>query len=67
MTKAELLLRLEALPQDAQIFIEVRPWDEDLGLTGLAEVKLVCDFDEVPFAVIRPSTDGATRLDPAAV
>lgn len=68
MTKAELITSIAGLPDNAAIFVDVKPWDEALNLTPPLAVQCYPGRgDDLPFATITPDTDGATRLDPSNV
>lgn len=69
MTKADIFTLLANMPDDAMVFIDISAWDEPLNLAEIDEGHGYHSGapGEKPFATLRPSKVGATRLDPNAV
>ena len=69
MSVSELIEYLSSpgIDPNAKVLVDVKPWDEALNLTELVSgTSYSAHGSEPAFIVLTPSTDGATRLDPAA-
>lgn len=67
MMKRELLAALADLPDDAEVMVSIKEWDEPLNLTGVRAVAIYGKSFDKPdevFAALTLDVTGATRLDP---
>lgn len=68
MKVAALLDLLSQAKPDDDVHIDVKPWDEGLNVTTLVAASRYDEVEGAPgFILLQPSTEGATRLDPAGV